>query len=69
MKEIKSIPSVCSNCKHWKKQQSDDQKESVGECRRYPPKVIVTPEGEVLCVLPFTEFKESCGEFQIRHDA
>lgn len=65
---VKPIPEICKNCRFWKPSRKVESKSEFGSCRRYPPEVIIYDD-QVVSMNPVTEWKESCGEFRVRHDS
>jgi hypothetical protein len=57
--------SFCGNCVFWA---NNEEEESIGECRRYPPQVITLADEDgtmtPVSVFPASESDEWCGEHQ-----
>lgn len=64
-----NIPSVCGNCRHWRKHPDTDPKDPSGDCKRYPPTVVSMEEHGLAATNPATNSTDFCGEFAIRQDA
>lgn len=58
----------CQHCHHWREQTGTHDEVRWGECWRFPPQMVLTPDqdGE-LAPMPFvpnTEPEDLCGEFK-----
>jgi hypothetical protein len=57
--------AFCGNCVFWA---NDEEEESIGECRRYPPQVITLADEDgtmtPVSVFPASEVDQWCGEHQ-----
>jgi len=55
----------CETCAYW---ESDEAEESIGECRRNPPQVIILPDEDgtptPVSIFPAAEADQWCGEYQ-----
>jgi hypothetical protein len=57
--------AFCGNCVFWDKEEDED---SIGECRRYPPQVITLADEDgtmtPVSIFPASEADHWCGEHQ-----
>jgi hypothetical protein len=57
----------CQHCKHWKEAIDSSATERFGECRRFPPQVLIYSEDTPGCEHPLTAPDHYCGEFAAPH--
>ena len=56
----------CASCVHWIEDKEPGGIGRFGECRRYPPAVLLNSEDEPVCLWPMTDDTHCCGEFKQR---
>lgn len=60
---------VCGNCVFWSRCVSHDM-ENYGYCKRYPPTITNSGQGNAECHRPLMMFDDWCGEYkEKRNDA
>lgn len=71
LKKPENRPTICANCTYWKRHEGESllEQAETGECKRFPPQIILTDDGNGVCIRPSTGFKDFCGEYQPRIDA
>ena len=57
---------ICAECVHWVENKEEGSVGRCGDCRRYPPRVMLDSEDSVMCVFPYTDHSDLCGEFKQR---
>lgn len=65
-KQDKQEADRCEECATWHEDKEPGTVGRCGECRRYPPTVMLNSEDEPMCMWPMTEASDFCGEFTQR---
>ena len=58
------IGPTCDGCVYWVENKDEGSIGRCGDCRRYPPTVLLDSKDAMICVFPYTESTDSCGEFK-----
>ena len=64
-----AIPILtCRTCKYWKEDMSNVHVENGrrGQCKRYPPQMLIPSPGQLHSMQPVTPIDDYCGEHKVK---
>lgn len=68
-KKTEIVQAACMTCAYFiREQATKTMQPEYGDCRRYPPTVVVDEEG-MSSVWPLVEMTDGCGEWRARMNA
>jgi hypothetical protein len=59
---MRHLRPLCSHCVYWLADNTANPP-TVGHCHRFPPGVVISPQGTVVQKFPSTDHRHWCGEW------